>query len=87
MKNTKNLFDDNPAVTALLYEIKSDAEQYEAPYSVYHELGALKAELHMMAQRFPQVEAYLAEANASRVERKRARSREIHMVQTQPPWL
>ena len=87
MKNTKNLFDDNPAVTALLYEIKSDAEQYEAAYSVYHELGALKAELHMMAQRFPQVEAYLAEANAARVERKRARSREIHMEQTQPPWL
>jgi len=82
----KNLFEDNAAVTALLYEIKSDAEQYEA-FSVYHELGALKAELHMMAQRFPEVEAYMAQANASRVERKRARSREIHMEQTQPPWL
>ena len=86
-RNVKNLFDDNPAVTALLYEIKSDAEQYEAAFSVYHELGALKAELHMMAQRFPQVEAYLAEANASRRAMKLARSREIHMEQTQPPWL
>ena len=86
-RNVKSLFDDNAEVTTLLYEIKSDAEQYEAAYSVYHELGALKAELHMMAQKFPEVEAYLAEANASRVERKRARSREIHMEQTQPPWL
>jgi hypothetical protein len=86
-RTMKNLFEDNAAVTALLYEIKSDAEQYEAAFSVYHELGALKAELHMMAQRFPEVEAYLAQANASRVERKRARSREIHMEQTQPPWL
>jgi hypothetical protein len=86
-RNMKSLFDDNAEVTTLLYDIKSDAEQYEAAFSVYHELGALKAELHMMAQKFPEVEAYLAQANASRRAMKIARSREIHMEQTQPPRL
>ena len=95
-RNMKNLFDDNAEVTTLLANIKDDAEQSvqltypnESDFSVYYErsyeLAAIKAELHMMAQKFPEVEAYLGQTNTSRRAQKQARSREIHMEQTQPP--
>lgn len=61
----KNIFDDNAQVTILLTEIKESASHI-ANYPVYHELGAIKAELHMIAQKFPEVEAYLANINATR---------------------
>jgi len=61
----KSLFEDNAEVTALLTEIKAGAERY-SQYAVYHELGAIKAELHMIANKFPEVEAYLAAVNADR---------------------
>jgi len=62
----KSLFDDNAEVTALLTEIKADAERYSHDLAAYHELGAIKAELHMIANKFPEVEAYLAAVNADR---------------------
>jgi hypothetical protein len=68
----KSIFDDNAEVTALLTEIKAGAERYSRlpagsqEYAAYHELGAIKAELHMMANKFPEVEAYLAAVNADR---------------------
>jgi len=67
----KSIFDDNAEVTALLTEIKAGAERYSRltysqEYAAYHELGAIKAELHMIANKFPEVEAYLAAVNADR---------------------
>ena len=67
----KNLFANNPEVTTMLDSIRDNGARYdigEHAHSVYYELGALKAELHMIAQKFPEVEAYLAEVNASRRE-------------------
>jgi hypothetical protein len=62
----KSLFEDNAEVTALLTEIEAGAERYSQEYAAYHELGAIKAELHMIANKFPEVEAYLAAVNADR---------------------
>ena len=62
----KSIFDDNAEVTALLTEIRAGAARYSVEYAAYHELGAIKAELHMIANKFPEVEAYLAEVNAAR---------------------
>jgi hypothetical protein len=66
----KSIFDDNAEVTALLTEIKAGAERYShgpvPGLDAYHELGAIKAELHMIANKFPEVEAYLAAVNADR---------------------
>jgi len=62
----KSLFEDNAEVTALLTEIEAGAERYSQEYAAYYELGAIKAELHMIAQKFPEVEAYLAAVNADR---------------------
>ena len=62
----KSIFEDNAEVTALLTEIKAGADRYSAEYAAYHELGAIRAELHMIANKFPEVEAYLAEVNAAR---------------------
>ena len=62
----KSIFDDNAEVTALLTEIKAGADRYSAEYAAYHELGAIRAELHMIANKFPEVEAYLADVNAAR---------------------
>ena len=69
----KNLFANNPEVTTLLDSIRARGDRYdigEHAHSVYYELGALKAELHMIAQKFPEVEAYLADLNASRADIK-----------------
>ena len=63
----KNLFANNPEVTTMLDSIRANAARYDTS-SVYYELGALKAELHMIAQKFPEVEAYLADLNASRAD-------------------
>ena len=62
----KSIFDDNAEVTALLNEIRDGASRYSVEYAAYHELGAIKAELHMIANKFPEVEAYLAAVNADR---------------------
>ena len=65
----KSLFEDNAEVTALLTKIRGGAERYSqeyGEYAAYHELGAIKAELHMIANKFPEVEAYLAAVNADR---------------------
>jgi hypothetical protein len=62
----KSIFDDNAEVTALLTEIRGSAARYSPGLDAYHELGAIKAELHMMANKFPEVEAYLAAVNADR---------------------
>ena len=62
----KSIFEDNAEVTALLTEIEAGAERYSQEYAAYHELGAIKAELHMIANKFPEVEAYLAAVNADR---------------------
>ena len=62
----KSLFEDNAEVTALLTEIEAGTERYSQEYAAYHELGAIKAELHMIANKFPEVEAYLAAVNADR---------------------
>jgi len=62
----KSIFDDNSEVTALLNEIRDGASRYSVEYAAYHELGAIKAELHMIANKFPEVEAYLAAVNADR---------------------
>ena len=62
----KSLFDDNAEVTALLTEIKDGAARYSVEYAAYHELGAIKAQLHMIGNKFPEVEAYLAAVNADR---------------------
>ena len=60
----KSIFDDNAEVTALLIAIRAARTSVE--YAAYHELGAIKAELHMIANKFPEVEAYLAAVNANR---------------------
>ena len=62
----KSIFDDKAEVTALLNEIRDGASLYSVEYAAYHELGAIRAELHMIANKFPEVEAYLAEVNAAR---------------------
>jgi len=62
----KSIFEDNAEVTALLTEIKAGTARYSQEYAAYYELGAIKAELHMIAQKFPEVEAYLAAVNADR---------------------
>ena len=62
----KSIFDDNAEVTALLTEIRDSAARYSPDLAAYHELGAIKAELHMIANKFPEVEAYLAAVNADR---------------------
>jgi hypothetical protein len=72
-RNMKNLFANNPEVTTMLDSIRANGSRYdigEHAHSIYYELGALKAELHMIAQKFPEVEAYLAEVNASRADVK-----------------
>jgi len=61
----KSIFDDNAEVTALLTAIWLDRPSRQE-YAAYHELGAIKAEFHMIANKFPEVEAYLAAVNADR---------------------
>jgi len=70
-RTMKNIFADNAEVTTLLANIKADATRrrtrslaYDPDYVAYWTLGALKAELHMLAQKFPEVEAHLAARNA-----------------------
>ena len=62
----KSIFDDNAEVTALLNEIRDGASRYSVEYAAYHELGAIKAQLHMSANKFPEIEAYLAAVYADR---------------------
>ena len=71
----KNIFADNAEVTTLLADIRADAVSQRTSVAsnpdhvAYWTLGALKAELHMLAQKFPEVEAHLAARNAHAKER------------------
>jgi hypothetical protein len=73
-RTMKNIFADNAEVNTLLANIRANAiashsAGSDQDYVTYWTLGALKAELHMLAQRFPEVEAYLAERNASQAKK------------------
>lgn len=63
----KNIFADNAEVTTLLAGIKRRCPAHWAEDQdrlTYWTLGSLKAELHILAQKFPEVEAHLAARNA-----------------------